>query len=106
MRFLTSISHFLINKGEPQKKAYRCCDGLFVLRSRRREACFEARGTRGKRVPSGHLHEVQSDPQVGAFTEYGDRMRELYDNKSEWARDGMNGRWLFLWNIKDSAYNL
>ena len=43
-------------------------------------------GNGSKRVPCGHLHKVQSELELGAFTEYNDRDRELYDNKSEWER--------------------
>jgi hypothetical protein len=36
------------------------------------EACFNARGIEGKRVPCGHFGEAESDPKMGAFTEYND----------------------------------
>jgi hypothetical protein len=36
-------------------------------------------------MPSGHSREAASELELGAFTEYSDRGRALYDNKSECA---------------------
>ena len=46
-------------------------------------------GNGGKRVSCGHSRAAASAPQLGAFTEHGDRVRELWDNKSEWVNGGV-----------------
>ena len=50
---------------------YRCVELGGAARPTRAQEASPVQGTGGKRVPSGHLHEVQSDPQVGSETSRG-----------------------------------
>jgi len=64
----------------------RYISSFFVPRPPAPKPALEREASKGSVCPVRHFGEAESDPEMGAFTEHNDRVRELCDNKGDYAR--------------------